>query len=46
MAMGIEGTLCQGFDPDRRQELLAMLRQLVANLGLPAWHQPGDAPPG
>lgn len=45
LAMGLEGTLCEGFDPEQRQELLAVLRQLVANLGLPAWHQPGDPPP-
>ena len=41
--MGLEQTICNGFDQDRRSELIAMLVQVADNLGLVQGLHPGSS---
>lgn len=41
LAMGLEQTICEGFDLDRRSELLEMLVKVADNLGLVQGLHPG-----
>ena len=43
LAMGLEQTICKGFDADRRSELLAMLVKVTDNLGLVQGLHPGTS---
>jgi DNA-binding MarR family transcriptional regulator len=43
LAMGLEQTICKGFDADRRSELIAMLVEVADNLGLVQGLHPGSS---